>query len=269
MSTKLKNNNSSRLPEDIFEPNNDKAIIVKNLVKKFEDVVAVNGLNFEIEYGETFGFLGPNGAGKTTTINILSGLLDPTEGTAIINGYDIRQNIKEIKETIGVCPQEPAVYKFLSAEENLELYGNLYTMPKDTIRERTDYLLDVMGLSDDRKRKTKNFSGGMIRRLSLILALISDPPLVFLDEPTVGMDVKYRRATWDFIVDLKKQNKTIILTTHYLEEAEKISDRIGIIDFGKLIAMGTPQELKKKYNADSIEEVFIKITGRKIREEEM
>ncbi len=243
------------------------AIIIEDLFKTFNGIKAVNRISLEIERGTTFCLLGPNGAGKSTTINMLCGLLEPTDGNAFIEGFDIRQNIMKIRKIIGVCPQEPAVFKFLDARENLELFGNLYTMPKDLIKERVEDLLDLVGLSEASKRKTKGYSGGMIRRLNLIVALISDPQIIFLDEPTVGMDAKYRRTTWNFIADLKKQGKTIVLTTHYLEEAEKLSDKVGIIDNGKIIALGTPKELKEKYNAEDLEGVFMKITGRKIRDE--
>jgi len=241
-------------------------IIIKDLVKEFEDVVAVNGLNLEIRQGELFSLLGPNGAGKTTTINILNGVIKPTKGTAFIEGYDVRKNLKEIKELIGVCPQEAAVFKFLNARENIELFGNLHSVSKKELEERTNNFLELLGLVEVSKRKVKGFSGGMLRKLNLIIALISDPKIAFLDEPTVGMDPRARRATWEFIESLKKQKKTIILTTHYIEEAEVLSDRVGIIDYGKLIELGSPQELMEKHESKNLEEVFLKITGRRILE---
>jgi ABC-2 type transport system ATP-binding protein len=252
---------------ELSKKNDDVAIEINKLKKYYDGVKAVDGLNFSIKEGELFGLLGPNGAGKTTTINILCGLIEPTEGTAIVGGYDVRKNLNKIKELIGVCPQEPAVFKFLKGTENIELFGNLHTIPKKKLKERTDKLLEIMGLLEVSKRKVKGYSGGMIRRLNLIIALINDPKILFLDEPTVGMDATSRRATWDYIGSLKNQNKTIILTTHYIEEAEVLSDRVGIIDFGKLIELGTPKDILEKYNTDNLEEVFIKITGRKIREE--
>jgi len=245
---------------------NQHSIIIKNLVKKFDDITAVNGLNLEIKKGELFGLLGPNGAGKTTTINILNGLLKPTKGTAIVGGYDVRKNLKKIKELIGVCPQEAAVFKFLNARENIELFGNLHAMPKKKLKERTDKLLELLDLTEASKRKTKGFSGGMLRKLNLIIALINDPQIAFLDEPTVGMDPRARRFTWEFIGSLKNQNKTVILTTHYIEEAEALSDRVGIIDYGELIELGSPKELMEKYEVKNLEEVFMKITGRRIVE---
>ena len=245
------------------------AIEVRNLKKyfknKFETVKAVDGISFNIKNGELFGFLGPNGAGKTTTINILSGLLKPTEGTALIGGNDVLKELNKVKALIGICPQEPAIFKFLNARENIELFGNLYSMPKEKIKERTQNLLKKLNLLEASKRKTKGYSGGMIRRLNLIIALINDPKIAFLDEPTVGMDPRARRSTWEFIRDLKN-DKTIILTTHYIEEAEAICDRVAIIDYGKLIEIGSPKELMEKYEAENLEKVFMKITGRRIME---
>lgn len=244
----------------------DTAIIIKDLVKRFEDVTAVDGLNLEIKQGELFSLLGPNGAGKTTTINILCGILKPTKGTAFVGGYDIRKNLKDIRALIGVCPQQAAVFKFLNARENIELFGDLHAIPKKELRERTETLLRLLDLAKVSKRKANGYSGGMLRKLNLMVALISDPTIAFLDEPTVGMDPRARRATWEFIGSLKNQGKTVILTTHYIEEAEALSDRVGIIDYGKLIELGTPKKLMEKHEAKNLEEVFLKITGRRILE---
>ena len=252
----------------MIESMNDKnlAIVIKDLKKYFNGIKAVDGINLKIKEGELFGLLGPNGAGKTTIIKTLCGLVKPTEGNAIVGGYDVRKNLKKVKELIGVCPQEAAVYKFLNARENIELFGSLHKVPKKEIKERMEQFLDKLGLTEDSKRQTKGYSGGMMRKLNLIIALINNPKIAFLDEPTVGMDPRARRATWEFIGSLKDQNKTIILTTHYIEEAEALSDRVGIIDYGKLIDLGTPKELMKKYEAKNLEEVFMKITGRRILE---
>ncbi len=253
-------------PEDIFDPDGASAIIIKDLVKQFDDVTAVNGINLEIKRGELFGLLGPNGAGKTTIINMLVGLLNPTEGTAIVGGYDVKRDLNKIKEMIGVCPQKASVYKFLKGRENVELFGNLFEMDKNVLKERADKFFEASGLKEASNRKAKGYSGGMIRQLNLIIALINDPKIVFLDEPTVGMDPRARRKTWTFIGDLKQQDKTVILTTHYIEEAEALCDRVGIIDYGGLIALGSPKELMKKHDAKDLEEVFMKITGRRIME---
>ena len=259
--------NIGRKPlEKRIESRDFSAIIIKDLVKQFEDVTAVDSLNLEIKRGELFSLLGPNGAGKTTTINILSGILKPTKGTAIIAGFDVTKNLEEIKKVIGVCPQEAAVFKFLNARENIELFGNIHGIPKKSLEERTDTFLELLGLAEASKRKAKDYSGGMLRKLNLIIALIGDPKIAFLDEPTVGMDPRARRKTWEFIRSLKDQNKTIILTTHYIEEAEALSDRVGIIDYGKLIELGTPKDLMEKHEAQNLEEVFLKITGRRILE---
>jgi len=266
MEIKIENHNKSVSPEDILNPNNEYAITIQNLVKKFEDVIAINGLNLEIKAGELFSLLGPNGAGKTTTINILSGLLIPTEGTAIVGGYDVNKELNAIKELIGVCPQEAAIYKFLTGKENLELFGYLQGMPKKQIKERSEYLLKLLDFEEVSKRKAKGYSGGMLRKLNMLIALIHDPEIAFLDEPTVGMDPRARRNVWEFIASLKNQKKTIILTTHYMEEAEALSDKVGIIDYGELIALGTPKELMQKYEVKNLEEVFLKITGRRILE---
>ena len=246
---------------------NETAIAIDKLTKKFEDVTAVDGLSLEVEEGELFGLLGPNGAGKTTTINVLCCILEPTSGSVSVGGYDVRKEPEKIKELIGVCPQDTAVFSYLTGRENVELFGNLHAMPKEKIRKNTDELLERMGLSEDAKRRVGKYSGGMRRRINLIMALVHDPEIAFLDEPTVGMDPQSRRAVWDFIKDLKKQNKTVILTTHYMEEAEELCDRVGIIDYGKLIALGEPEQLKAKFGAKNLEEVFIQLTGRRIREE--
>jgi ABC-2 type transport system ATP-binding protein len=243
------------------------AIVLEHLGKQYQDVKAVDDLSLQVGKGELFGLLGPNGAGKTTTINILCGLLKPTAGTATICGYDIQKEPSKVKEQIGVCIQETAVYPFLTGSENVELFGNLYSMKKDLLESRSKMLLDKMGLAEDAKRKTEKYSGGMKRRLSLILALIHDPQIAFLDEPTVAMDPQSRHAVWDFVKELKNQGKTIILTTHYMEEAQEICDRVGIIDRGRLIALGTPKQLIEKNGVKNLEEVFIKLTGRNMREE--
>ena len=247
-------------------PKAQNEIVIKDLVKNFGDVTAVNGLNLDIRKGELFGLLGPNGAGKTTTISILCGLLEPSAGSAQIADFDVRKEMSKIKERIGVCPQEAAVFKFLTGRENIELFGNLHGMDKHLLRERSTDLLSQAGFSEAAGRRTKGYSGGMLRQLNLLMALISDPEIVFLDEPTVGMDARARRRTWEYIASLKDQEKTVILTTHYIEEAQALSDRVGIIDYGELIDLGSPEELMQKHEAEDLEAVFLKITGRRIAE---
>ncbi len=245
---------------------NGNAIVINGLVKHFGDIKAVDGLDLEVRKGEMFGFLGPNGAGKTTTIRMLCGLLDPTAGSATVAGYDATKETDKMQEHIGVCPQEAAVFKFLTGRENIELLGNLHGVEKENLKARTTALLDGADFTEAAKRKTKGYSGGMMRQLNLLMALIGDPEIVFLDEPTVGMDARARRRTWEYIGSLKDQGKTVILTTHYIEEAQALSDRVGIIDYGELIALGTPEELMQKHEVEDLEAVFLKITGRRIAE---
>ncbi len=247
-------------------PETQNEIVITELVKKFGDVTAVDGLNLEIRKGEMFGFLGPNGAGKTTTISMLSCLLEPTSGSAQIGGFDISKESHKVKELIGVCPQEVAVYKFLTGMENIILFGKLHGMEKQQLEERAHALVNQADFSDAVKRRSKGYSGGMMRQLNLMIALISDPEIVFLDEPTVGMDARARRKTWEYIGSLKDHGKTVILTTHYIEEAQALSDRVGIIDYGELIGLGTPTDLMEEHQADDLESVFLKITGRRIAE---
>jgi len=242
------------------------AIVIDNLTKKFEDVTALDGLSLEIGKGELFGLLGPNGAGKTTIINVLCGLLEPTSGSASVGGYNVQEDSERVKELIGVCTQETAVFPYLTGRENVQLFGNLYAMPKEKLRRNTDELLQKMSLTEDADRRVGKYSGGMRRRINLIMALVHDPEIAFLDEPTVGMDPQSRHAVWGFIRELKQKGRTVILTTHYMEEAEELCDRVGIIDHGKLIALGSPGQLKEKFGVRNLEEVFIQLTGRRIRE---
>ena len=246
---------------------NESSIVIEHLGKKYQDVTALDDLTLQVGKGELFGLLGPNGAGKTTTINILCGLVKPTTGTATVCGYDVLKESAKVKDLIGVCIQETAIYPYLTGAENVELFGNLHAMDKAELNARRNMLLTKMGLTEDAKRRAGKYSGGMKRRLSLILALINDPQIAFLDEPTVAMDPQSRHAVWDFLKELKREEKTIILTTHYMEEAEELCDRVGIIDHGKLIALGTPKELIAKNQVNNLEELFLKLTGRTIREE--
>ncbi|MBU7016416.1 MAG: ABC transporter ATP-binding protein [Theionarchaea archaeon] len=241
-------------------------IIIKNLTKKFEDVTAVKDLSLTVPKGELFGLLGPNGAGKTTTINILCGLLQPTSGSVTVGGFNVSKEPEKVKALIGVCPQDTAIYDYLTGRENVEFFGSLHLMPKMDLIENTNILLEKMGLSEDADRRVQKYSGGMRRRVNLAIALIHNPHIAFLDEPTVAMDPQSRHAVWDFIRELREKGTTIILTTHYMEEAEELCDRVGIIDYGSLIALGSPHQLKKKYEVKDLEEVFIELTGRHIRE---
>lgn len=219
------------------------AIQTFDLTKKFNSLVAVDGINMEIKEGELFSLLGPNGAGKTTTIKMLCCLLKSTNGTASIMGYDIARDPFKIKELIGVSPQETSISERLNCRENLNLIGKVHGIGSEELKRRSKELLDTAGLLERAKDQVRKFSGGMKRRLSLMMALIHDPDILVLDEPTLGLDPQSRRAIWEYIAELKGK-KTILLTTHYLEEADALSDRIAIIDEGKIAALGTPEELK-------------------------
>jgi len=245
----------------------ESAITINNLTKRFGDITAVDNLSLEIGWGELFGILGPNGAGKSTAVNVLSTLLEPTDGSATVDGNDVVFDPESVREVIGVCPQKPAFYPHLTGEENITLMGEMYLVPKDVLRERVTTMVERIGMEDHIDRRAKEYSGGMIRRISMLMALINDPKIALLDEPTVAMDPESRRAVWDYIRELKEQGKAIILTTHYMEEAQELCDRVAILDEGKLIALGSPADLMEKHQAKNLEEVFLKLTGKKLREE--
>ncbi len=234
------------------------AIETKNLKKHFGDIHAVDGIDLQIPKGELFGFLGPNGAGKTTTISMLSTILPPTSGEASILGNDIRKDAKNIKEIIGVCPQEIVLYERLTAKENINLIAKMHGLKKADYKEKTDDLLGRMNLLDRANSLVKTYSGGMKRRVNVLMAVIHDPEVVIFDEPTAGLDPQSRRVVWDFIRDFQKKNATIILTTHNMEEADDLSDELIIIDYGKIIAQGTPKELKGRLGKGDVIEFKVK-----------
>ncbi len=242
------------------------AIEIHELEKRYNGTNAVDGLSLSVKEGELFGLLGPNGAGKTTTIKVLCGLLEPTKGWVKVGGHSVSKEREAVKRLIGVCPQEMGVFPYLTGRENLEFFGGLHAMPKDRLRANAERLLDTMGLKEDADRRVKTYSGGMKRRISVAAALVSDPRIAFLDEPTTGMDPQARRAVWDFIRELKARGTTVVLTTHYMEEAEALCDRVAIIDRGSLIALGTPEALRRANGAANLEDVFLKLTGRGLRE---
>jgi ABC-2 type transport system ATP-binding protein len=244
------------------------SISIDSLTKKYGDVVAVDGLSLEVGEGELFGLLGPNGAGKTTTINVLCGILEPTSGHVTVGGHDVVKELSEVKEAIGVCPQDTAVYSFLTIRENIELFGKMHAMTNDRLEKNLEYVLEKMRLLEWANKRAGACSGGIKRRLNMAMGLIHDPEIVFLDEPTVGMDVQARHAVWDFIKELKTRNKTVVLTTHYIEEAEQLCDRVAIVDHGKLVALGTPTQLESKSKEKHLEDVFLKLTGSDVRGEE-
>ena len=242
------------------------AIVLDNFSKDYGDVKAVEGLTLRIPEGEIFGLLGPNGSGKTTTINCLSGLTDVSGGILKVGGFDVQKEKGKFREILGICPQDTPLYPYLSGKENIELFGDLYSVPKEALKRNVAYAIEKTGLNDDAERRVSKYSGGMKRRVSIAMALVQDPKILFLDEPTVALDPQSRRAIWDFIVELKDKGKTILLTTHYMEEAEELCDEVGIIDHGKLIELGSPEALKGKYGAKDLEDVFLQLTGRRIRE---
>jgi len=243
------------------------AINVKNLSKNFAQVVAVDDISFEVARSEIFGFLGPNGAGKTTTINILCTLLLPTSGKATVNGFNVVTSSNEVRRSIGIIFQDPSLDERLTAYENLNLHGMIYHLPSKLRKMRIDEVLHMVGLYAKKKTIVRTFSGGMKRRLEIARGLMHNPKIIFLDEPTTGLDPQTRKYIWDYIVSLSQKDKiTIFLTTHYMDEAE-ICQRIGIIDHGKIVDLDTPAALKNKYNVSSLNDVFLEATGRDIREE--
>ena len=219
-------------------------INVSNLRKTFDTIEALKGISFNIPQGECFGLLGPNGAGKTTTISIMSTLVEPSEGKVSIAGFDLKKNPLECKKNIGVVTQEIALYNELSAYDNLQFWGGLYNVPKLELKARIDELLNLLELTDRKNDKVKTYSGGMKRRVNIASALLHNPKILFMDEPTVGIDPQSRNLIFEIIEKLHKEGMTIVYTTHYMEEAERLCNRIGIIDNGEIIAQGTLDELK-------------------------
>jgi len=223
----------------------NKAIEVQNLHKAFGERQAVQGINFSVEKGEIFSLLGPNGAGKTTTISMLSCLLRPDEGDALVMGHSIRTDPLGVKTSLGVVPQEIALYEDMSARENLSFWGKMYGLRGAALHKRVDEVLEVIGLTDRAKEYIKKYSGGMKRRVNIGVALLHKPLVIYMDEPTVGIDPQSRRNILDSVVALKAQGMTVLYTTHYMEEAQELSDHIAIMDNGKMIASGTNAELVK------------------------
>ena len=243
-------------------------IEIRNLTKKFKDFTAVDGISFNVKKGEIFAFLGPNGAGKTTTIKMLTTLAEPTSGSIIINGFDPAKYSDKVRSSFGIVFQDPSLDDDLTAYENLDMHGMLYKVKLKDRKERIEQLLNFVELWDRRKDLVKHFSGGMKRRLEIARGFLHHPKVLFLDEPTIGLDPQTRNHIWSY---LKKMNQeegtTVFLTTHYMEEADKVSDRIAIIDHGKIIAQGTSEDLKKQTQKSSLEDAFLALTGSEIREE--
>lgn len=248
--------------------NMDNIIEVKNLTKKFKDFTAVNDISFSVKKGEVFAFLGPNGAGKTTTIKILTTLLNATKGEVFINGKDVAKEKDDVRHSFGIVFQDMSLDDELTAWENLDFHGALYGLNKKYRKERIKEMFRFVELEDRKNDLVKNFSGGMKRRLEIARGLIHLPDILFLDEPTLGLDPQTRNHIWEYIGNLNKNKQlTVFLTTHYMEEAERIADKIAIIDNGKIIMFGTANEIKEKTKKNSLEEAFLELTGKEIREE--
>jgi ABC-2 type transport system ATP-binding protein len=244
-------------------------IRVANLTKRYGPIAAVRDVSFEVKAGEIFAFLGPNGAGKTTTIKILTTLLKPTSGVVQVDGFDPTRNQAEVRKRFGIVFQDPSLDDQLTAYENMDLHGALYAVPKNLRKERTEQLLNLFQLWDRRTDLVKNFSGGMRRRLEIARCMLHTPKIIFLDEPTLGLDPQTRNQLWTHIRRLNEdEGITVFLTTHYMDEAERMANRIAIIDHGAIVAQGTLIELKEETGADSLEAAFLKLTGYSIREEE-
>jgi ABC-2 type transport system ATP-binding protein len=243
-------------------------IHVENLVKTFGEIKAVDGISFDVRAGEIFAFLGPNGAGKTTTIQMLTTLLRPTGGTIAVDGLDPVTHPLEVRRRFGIVFQDPSLDDQLTAYENMDLHGVLYHVPRKIRVERIELLLKLFELWDRRRSLVKTFSGGMRRRLEIARGLLHTPKILFLDEPTLGLDVQSRNQLWTHVRHLNEtEGVTVFLTTHYMDEAERVAQRIAVIDHGRIVAQGSPQELKQQTIADSLEHAFLALTGTTIREE--
>jgi ABC-2 type transport system ATP-binding protein len=243
-------------------------IRVQNLVKTFGDVTAVDDISFDVRAGEIFAFLGPNGAGKTTTIQMLTTLLRPTRGSIAVDGLDPVTSRRAVRERFGIVFQDPSLDGDLTAQENMELHGVLYHVPRRPGVERTETLLTLFGLWEKRNTRVKEFSGGMKRRLEIARGLLHTPKILFLDEPTLGLDPQSRSQLWTHVRGLNEsEGVTVFLTTHYMDEAERVAHRIAVIDRGRIVAQGSPQELKEQTGTDSLEGAFLALTGSTIRDE--
>ncbi len=244
-------------------------IIVDNLVKKFDDFTAVDHISFNVKKGEIFAFLGPNGAGKTTTIKMLTTLLHPTSGKLLVNGYDPVSQQNETRKSFGIVFQDPSLDDELNAYENMDFHGVLYNVSAPMRKSRIEELLKFVELWDRRNSLVKTFSGGMKRRLEIARGLLHHPAIIFLDEPTLGLDPQTRNHIWSYIQNLnKKENITIFFTTHYMDEAQRVARKIAVVDHGKIVAQGSAHELEQLTQTSSLEDAFLALTGKEIREEE-
>ena len=243
-------------------------IRVQNLVKKFGTFTAVDDVSFEVAEGEIFAFLGPNGAGKTTTIKMLTTLLKPTSGSIELDGLNPEVKQNEVRRRFGIVFQDPSLDGDLTAWENMEIHGVLYHVPRKIRQQRTEELLKLFELWDRRGEQVKKFSGGMKRRLEIARGFLHTPKILFLDEPTLGLDPQSRNQLWGHVKNVnEKEGVTVFLTTHYMDEADRVAHRIGVIDHGKLVAQGTPKAIKEQTGAESLEDAFLALTGSTIRDE--
>lgn len=240
---------TSNREKDANLPGDGVAIRVTGLHKRFGDVTAVDDVNLEIGEGELFGLLGPNGAGKTTTINLITGLLLADSGNICVGGFNLPKDAAKARSLMGFCPQEISVIPYLTGFENAKLFGTLNGLQGPALKQRITQLFKDLKLEDKAGKRVSTYSGGMKRRLNIILAIVHDPAIVFLDEPTVGLDPQSRHVVWEYIRLFKEMGKTVVLTTHYIEEADDLCDRVAIIDQGRIISLGTPRELKKQLPA--------------------
>ncbi len=246
----------------------DSVLDVRGLTKHFNGLTAVDDVSFTVKPGEVFAFLGPNGAGKSTTIKVLTTLLKPTAGEAYVNGFDILRQKDEVRKSFGIVFQDQSVDEELTAYENMEFHGVLYNVPRAERKKRIKALLEMVDLWERRNDYVKTFSGGMKRRLEIARGLIHHPTLLFLDEPTLGLDPQTRNSIWQHILQLnREEDMTIFFTTHYMPEAEEVAGRVAVIDRGRIIASGTVDEVKEEAGAESLEEAFLQLTGRSIRDE--
>jgi len=244
-------------------------IRVQNLVKSFGSFTAVNDVSFEVAGGEIFAFLGPNGAGKTTTIKMLTTLLRPTSGSIELDGLDPQRRQHEARRRFGIVFQDPSLDQDLTAWENMQIHGVLYGVPAKVGRQRSEELLKLFELWERRNDQVKKFSGGMKRRLEIARGFLHTPRILFLDEPTLGLDPQSRNQLWNHVKRVNEAERvTVFLTTHYMDEADRVAHRIGVIDHGKLVAQGTPAEIKRQTNSQSLEDAFLALTGSRIRDED-
>jgi len=244
-------------------------IEVTNLTKKFGDFVAVNDISFHVAHGERFAFLGPNGAGKSTTIKMLTTLLTPTSGSIMLNGHNPVHEADAARKSFGIVFQDPSVDEDLTAWENMEFHGVLYGVPLALRRQRIDELLKFVDLYERKDNYVKEFSGGMKRRLEIARGLLHHPKIIFLDEPTLGLDPQTRNHMWQYLDKLNhEEGVTVFFTTHYMDEADRVAQRIAVIDHGKIIAVGSGAQLKEQTGTATLEDAFLKLTGSEIREEE-